>query len=296
MLIIPACLAFGTLIGLLLFFLLQYISNLQFEKLLRSRLNVTYEFSQRGMKGNILFIANKLGNEIAKIKSPHLTTLSNKLTYFSTILGEPYSRIDITTFFGLFALAGAAGVFVAIVLLDIYNPIFLLLIGIGGGVLPYLFLMEKVKEKHKRIFRQLPDTLDLLALMMEAGMEFGGALNKLTELERSELTSELFLAQQEMKLGKSRADALTAMAERLKHPQLSASVNSIITSLNIGSSLVPTLKTLSEQFKAERIHLAEKAANEAPLKMMFPLILFIFPTVFIILFGPIILTFLGGRF
>jgi tight adherence protein C len=73
-------------------------------------------------------------------------------------------------------------------------------------------------------------------------------------------------------------------------------VNAFTLAFKTGASLVPTLKTLSEQFRVERMQLAEKMANEAPVKLLIPIVLFIFPTVFIILFGPIVLSFLNGGF
>ncbi|MFH1367826.1 MAG: type II secretion system F family protein [Elusimicrobiota bacterium] len=293
MLIFLSALCFGAATAMLFYVAAGIIENLGMEKALQSRLRKTFEFQQRGIKGNIFFISNRLGGRIARIKSPYLLKLSRKIEYFISILNEPYNKIDTATYIGLHFIFAATAALLAAFALETFNPAPLTAAFCAGFFVPYLWLSEKVKEKHKKIFKQLPDVLVLLSLMMEAGMEFNAALNKIIEMEEGELTTELFIVQQEIKLGKSRIDALSHMSGRLNHPQLSMAVNALVTALKTGSGIVPTLKSLSEQFKTERIQLAEKAANEAPLKMMFPLALFIFPTIFIILFGPIILTFMA---
>jgi tight adherence protein C len=100
----------------------------------------------------------------------------------------------------------------------------------------------------------------------------------------------------EIELGKSRIEAFQAMSERLQYPSLNIVINSMITAIKTGGSIAPTLRALSDQFRTERFQLAEKLAAQAPTKLMFPLVIFIFPTIFIILFGPILLTFMQGGF
>jgi len=160
---------------------------------------------------------------------------------------------------------------------------------------PLIWLKSEINKKNKNIFRALPDTLDLLTLCMKAGLDFNAALNKYIEKgEKNTLHYELSLMQKEIQMGKSRIDALNSLVERTKHPELNDVVNSIIQGLKLGTSLAPILNSLSEQLRTKRFQLAEKLAHEAPTKMLFPLIFFIFPTIFVILFGPIILSFLKG--
>ncbi|MDO8734236.1 MAG: type II secretion system F family protein, partial [Elusimicrobiota bacterium] len=90
--------------------------------------------------------------------------------------------------------------------------------------------------------------------------------------------------------------ALNDMADRLSYLPLNTVINSLNLAFKTGGSIAPTLRVLSEQFRVERAQMAEKMAGEAPLKLMAPLILLIFPTIFIIIFGPIVLSFLGGRY
>lgn len=248
---------------------------------------------QRGLSGNLFFLASKIGEHLKRYRIAFLENTAHTVRDGLGILGEPYNRIDPYTFIGIQVLCAAGVIVVAIVVLEMYNPLALVLAGAAGFFLPYAYIRQKVKDKHKAIFRQIPDVLDLLCLMIDAGLDFNTALNKILETESGALVNEFFLAQQEVKLGKPRPEAYTSMAERLKYVPLNTVINSINLALKTGGSITPTLKALSEQFRTERAQLAEKMAAEAPLKLMAPLVLLIFPTIFIILFGPILLSFMG---
>jgi tight adherence protein C len=182
----------------------------------------------------------------------------------------------------------------AVILLEVYNPLFLAILGAGGFLVPLSLLKERVKARHKAIFRQVPDVLDMITLMIEAGLDFNTALEKVLATEKGPLVDEFAAAQQEVKLGKSRSEAFSAMIERIKYPTLNTVINSISLALRTGGSLAPTLRSLASQFRVERSQLAEKMAAEAPVKLMGPLVLLIFPTIFIILFGPILLSFMSN--
>jgi tight adherence protein C len=136
--------------------------------------------------------------------------------------------------------------------------------------------------------------LDMLTLMIEAGLDFNSALAKVIESEKGPLIDEFAITQQEVRLGKSRSDAFLSMIERIKYVPLNTVINSISLAIKTGGSLAPTLRALSEQFRTERSQLAEKMAAEAPIKLMGPLAMLIFPTIFIILFGPILLSFMNN--
>lgn len=275
-------------------FVQNFIARIQLEKRIKTRLERTFVLSQRGLTGNILYLADILGGNISKRKYKFLEQIAGRISGIISILGDPYDRISADTYIGIQFISAFAGILTAVILLEIINPFLLTAIGIGVFFLPYLFLAEKLKIKHKTLFKELPGTLDLLALMMEAGIEFSPALERLISIERGVIIDELSSAQKEIRLGRPREEVFQRMSARLKSPHLSGFVNILTTSLRTGGNLAPALKELSTLLKLERVQLAEKAANEAPLKMMFPLIVFIFPTIFIILFGPILLTFLGN--
>ncbi|MFA5779237.1 MAG: type II secretion system F family protein [Elusimicrobiota bacterium] len=275
---------------------LVFLRDMQLEKRLKGKLMDAAEVQQEGIGGNILSVASNIGKFLEKSDVTVLKQMAENIKINLSILGDPFNKIQPHTFIGIQLLSAVGVVIFSILILAFYDAITLLVLGVFGFFLPQMIVKSKVKAKHKAIFRQLPDVLDLLTLMVEAGLDFGAALNKIIESEQGPLIDEFFLSQQEIKLGKSRVSALNDMAERLNYLPLNTVINSLNLAFKTGGSIAPTLRVLSEQFRVERAQMAEKMAGEAPLKLMAPLILLIFPTIFIIIFGPIVLSFLGGRY
>ena len=166
------------------------------------------------------------------------------------------------------------------------------------GVFPPLFLVKNLIQSYKRaIFRALPDTVDIITMAMEAGLDFNAAVDRLVKQgEKNMLNMEFKKMFHEVQMGKSRIAALEDMTKRVEEPSLTSVVSSLIQGLKLGTSLSPILKAQSAQIRVLRSQMAEKLAAEAPLKLLFPLLFFIFPTIFIILFGPIVLMFMKGGF
>lgn len=164
-----------------------------------------------------------------------------------------------------------------------------------GWFYPWIWLKDQVTKRHHAMTRALPYNLDLLTLSVEAGLDFAQALGKVVEKGRQgPLADELRLVLRNIKLGKTREEALRTMAERSQLPALMSLVNALVQADRMGTSLGKILRIQSSQLRIERTHRAEKLANEAPVKMLFPLIACIFPTVFMVLFGPIIFQALIG--
>jgi tight adherence protein C len=177
---------------------------------------------------------------------------------------------------------------------DIFSPGALIISAAAGTVLPALWIKSKVTARHRAIFRGLPDVIDTLILSMEAGLDFSSALKKYLEKSRpSAINSEFHIVQQEIGMGKTRIEALNSMSARVRHPAVNSFVISMVQGIQLGTGLVQILKAQSEQLRTQRFQAAEKLAAEMSTKMLFPLLFFIFPTVFIVLFGPIILAFLS---
>ncbi|MEW6556204.1 MAG: type II secretion system F family protein [Elusimicrobiota bacterium] len=166
-----------------------------------------------------------------------------------------------------------------------------------GGLLPKLFLSDMIKKRHRLIVRILPDVLDLVTLSMEAGIDFTAALGKvISKSEKSPLIEELIIMQQGIRLGQSRMNAMKDMISRVQEPNFSTVITALIQAEQLGSSLGPVLRVQSEQMRIKRFQLAEKLAQQAPIKMLFPLIFFVLPSIFLMLFGPIALQYFGGAF
>jgi len=177
------------------------------------------------------------------------------------------------------------------------NLIFIFLSLLIGFYYPLIFwLKSKIKTRNFLILRDLPDMIDLLTLCIEAGLDFNAGLRKIVEKgKHGPLKEEFKKLEKDIHLGLSRIHALRNMANRVEVEELNSLVIVIVQAIKMGSSIGPILREQSRQLRIRRSQLAEKLASEAPIKMLAPLIICIFPTVFIILFVPIVLQMLGFR-
>lgn len=168
--------------------------------------------------------------------------------------------------------------------------------GFVGLFYPLYWLKDQVKKRHHLITRALPYNLDLLTLSVEAGLDFTGALGKVVEKGKpGPLREEFQLVLKQLKMGKTREEALKSMISRVDLPPLSTFITALVQADRMGTSIGKILRIQSTQLRIERTQRAEKLANEAPVKMLFPLIACIFPTVFLVLFGPIVFAFTFGE-
>jgi tight adherence protein C len=175
------------------------------------------------------------------------------------------------------------------------NLAYSLLFALFGMYYPLIWVNDQVKKRHLQISRALPYSLDLLTLSVEAGLDFTGALAKVVEKGKAgPLREELQIVLKQLKMGKTREEALKAMIARVDLPPLTTFVTALIQADKMGTSLGKVLRIQSTQLRIDRTQRAEKLAGEAPVKMLFPLIACIFPTVFMVLFGPIVFQFMFG--
>jgi tight adherence protein C len=158
-----------------------------------------------------------------------------------------------------------------------------------GLVLPFLLLNQKITARKLGIQRALPDVLDLLTVSVEAGLGFDGALAKLAEKMKGVLVAEFNRLLQEIRLGVTRRDALAAMALRCDVPDLALFTTSLIQADQLGVSIGNVLRVQSSSMREKRKQRAEERGMKAPIKMMLPLVLFIFPTIFIVILGPAVI-------
>jgi len=182
-------------------------------------------------------------------------------------------------------------------LLEVANPGLFFFFFLAGLFPPLLWVQSRIQAYKTAIFRELPDVVDILAMAMEAGLDLNAAVDRLIKRsEKNILVLEFKKMYNEIQMGESRLTALQNMADRVDEPAFSGVILSLIQGLKLGSSLAPVLKAQSAHIRVLRSQMSEKLASEAPLKLLFPLLFFIFPTIFIILFGPIVLMFSNGGF
>ncbi|MGN0853801.1 MAG: type II secretion system F family protein [Kiritimatiellia bacterium] len=155
---------------------------------------------------------------------------------------------------------------------------------------PLMWLRNALKRRHLEIMRALPFVLDLLTLSVEAGMDFMSALQRNCDRRKLDpLNEELIRMTREIQVGTPRRVALKNMAERVRQPDLQSVAHALIQADELGVSIGSILRIQSDQLRSRRFDRAEKLANEAPVKMLGPLMLCIFPAVFVILLGPILM-------
>lgn len=174
-------------------------------------------------------------------------------------------------------------------------PMILIIIGSLGAFWPTIWLGDIINKRVKLINRALPYTLDLLTLSIEAGLDFVSSVERIVmkKKHRGPLSDELFQMLQELKMGKTRREAMRDLATRVNIDNVSSVISAMIQADQLGTSLGPILRIQSEMLRLRRSQRAEKLAMEAPVKMLFPL-LFIFASVFLLLFGPVIIKFMHG--
>ena len=155
-----------------------------------------------------------------------------------------------------------------------------------GYYFPELWLRSRAGRRQDECIKSLPDCLDLLTICVEAGLGFDAAMGKLSEKWDDELSNAFGRVLQEIRLGKTRREALRDMALRFEVSDLTSFVAAILQAEQLGVSMGKILRIQSDQMRVRRRQRAEYKAHQAPIKMLFPMALFIFPTIWIVLLGP----------
>ncbi len=158
-----------------------------------------------------------------------------------------------------------------------------------GFFLPDFWLGSQIRARQKAILLAIPDVLDLLTISVKAGLGFDAALAKVVEKTEGPLTDEFRRALAEVRIGKARRDALREMVGRTNVPSLTNFIGAIIQAEQLGVAISNVLEVQSEQLRIERRQRAEEMAAKAPIKMLFPLVGCIFPSMFIVILGPAII-------
>jgi tight adherence protein C len=174
------------------------------------------------------------------------------------------------------------------------SPLRALLVGAAGGALgffgPDFVVARRTRRRRDEMRRELPDSLDVLAVSVEAGLGFDAALARLGEYLKGPLVEEFLLVLAELRIGESRPKALRKMADRVDIPELTSVVNSLIQAEHLGSPLGQMLRIQAEESRGRRQVAAEERAMKAPVKMLVPTAIFIFPAMFVVILGPALLT------
>ncbi len=251
--------------------------------------------------------ADKSQGESRSFKQRVIIPLLHKVTAF---LGNSTSKEKLTLIEQRLSAAGLAGQWnskewkalqygLAIVsggclfgVLSLISPAFMQNFGLAlvgmmiGFIFPDAWLKGKGKQRQTEIQNTLPDVLDLLTVSVEAGLGFDSALLTVSEKRKGVLGQEFLKVLQEIKMGRPRRDALRDMSKRLEVEDLSSLIASLIQADQLGISIGGVLRNQSVQIRQRRRMRTEEKAQKAPVKMMIPMVMFIFPAIFIIILGP----------
>jgi tight adherence protein C len=198
-------------------------------------------------------------------------------------------------FFGVRALATVVlgGLIFVLLSLTTVDPLLklamTLVFALLGFFLPALWLGGKIRGRKSSIIKSLPDALDLLTICVEAGLGFDQAMQKVAEKWDDDLSRAFARVLHEIRLGKTRREALRDMSDRMDVTDMTSFIAAVIQSEQLGVSMAKVLRIQSDQMRVRRRQRAEEKAHQAPVKMLFPMVFLIFPSIWVVLLGPAIL-------
>jgi tight adherence protein C len=238
----------------------------------------------------------------SRVGRDRVVTIGNRLS----LAGRP-GNLTVNGFISLKLVAGLAVGGLGFLLLTFLNfdlPLIggfigrvlsAVVLGFLGYLFPDLWLRQKVQGRQKEIRLALPNALDLLTISVEAGLGFDAALVRVTEKYKNALAEEFTQVLNEVRLGRPRLEALDDMGRRVGVEELHSFIQALIQSEQLGVGIAKVLRIQSEEMRRKRRQRAEEQAAQASLKMLFPMIGCIFPTIFIVLMGPAVLIVLGNH-
>lgn len=163
-----------------------------------------------------------------------------------------------------------------------------------GFFIPVIILKIKVGDKRKNILKELPDGMDIIAANIESGLSINQAISRYANKNKNLFSEELQLILQKVQFGRSFEEALRELDVKLGIKEITSFINSFIQAEKTGGNIKKIIKDRAEEIRKKRFQFLKKQAYEAPVKLLIPLILFIFPVIFIVLFGPVIIKILNG--
>ncbi len=208
--------------------------------------------------------------------------LQNRLDVAGNPKGWTVERVLSFKGFGMAIGAGSA----MLIASGALSLLLALAFGAAGFFLADVLVYNMATKRQQQLGRSLPDSMDLLTISVEAGLGFDAALSQVARNTDGPLAGEFFRVLQEMQIGKSRAEAFRALAERTTVPELRAFVSSLVQADQFGIPVAKVLREQSKELRVKRRQVAEEKAQQVPVKIMVPLVLFIFPVIFIVILGP----------
>ena len=253
------------------------------------------DFSMPFLERVLYPLTDNLAGRVISLLPPGWAQRMNKALIEA---GEPVTfRQFVGIWILVFGSIGLGGLFLVASTGYLASPLGLPLLAVlllVAAVLPYSFLNTAGKRRQKLIFKALPDAMDLITTSVEAGLGLDAALSKVAEKGNGPLGIELGRALRQIALGKSRREALEEMSQRTQVPELQAFVGAVIQAEQLGVSLAQVLRVQADRLRVIRRQKAQEQAMQAPVKMVFPLVLLVLPTLLMVILGPAAIKFMEG--
>ena len=280
-LLLISALMYGIALGLLVYCLLSAMSKVEIAG------NTLNEETRNNMPVLIRIVIPLLPNvrRLAGNQVFHSSREAIAPKLWMAGLGESITPVDFIGIRIIFTILG-----MAITAIGVGKGYVLpsLVAGLLLTIYPGAWLNAQISKRHMQILRALPNLLDLLTLSVEAGKDFMSSLRDILHRRKMDALGEEWLRTfQEIQLGRKRTDALRDLSNRVRQPDLTSVVNAIIQAEELGVSIGQLLRIQGDMLRNKRFSLAEKLANEAPVKIILPIVLFIFPAVMLILLVPL---------
>ena len=211
-------------------------------------------------------------------------------------LEAAHTKLTPPAFFNLKILLMATLAVLAFFILGKFDPLVSIVCIFLGYIAPDILLNRKIGQRREAIVKQLPETVDLLDLCVEAGLDFATAVKwVIDKVPSNPLVEELAFVLEEIQWGKGRTQALKDMSKRLNIPEISSFVQTLVLAERMGTPVAEAFVILSEDARLQRFHRGERFAMRAPIKILLPLIFCILPVIAIVIGGPIFLEFMNNK-
>ena len=252
------------------------------------------ELQQPFIERTLRPLAGRLSGSVARVTSASFSERTEKSL---ALAGNP-GDLRVNDWLGIKAIGAVVGgviffllfAVVGVMKLPFLIAILMTIVGVLiGYTVPEFWLGRRVRKRQKLILLMIPDALDLLTISVRAGLGFDAALGRVVDKLQGPLTDEFRRALAEVRVGKARRDALRDIVPRTEVAPLTNFIGAIIQAEQLGVSISKVLQVQSEQLRIERRQRAEEQAAKAPIKMLFPLVGCIFPSLFIVILGPAII-------
>jgi tight adherence protein C len=245
-----------------------------------------------------------IGDSTAKLFRGYTPTEVAERTHKKLVMAGLYPRVTAVQLLGLCWFSAAGSVILVFLMIlalgnapggeiaysDPFNLFYLLIGAFGGYILPQFVLSRKMRARQEQILIALPYSIDILSISVEAGMGFDAAVAYTMRKIKGPLTEEFSKTLNEIRLGKPRLEALEDLGNRAGVDDLKTFITAVVHASRLGGSITNTLRVQADSIRVRRRQRAQEQAMKAPIKIVFPLVLFIFPALFVVLLGPALIS------